>query len=104
MASGVIATLIHDAVSNPTDVIKQRMQMYNSKYNSVIGCMKDVYRTEGIQAFYRSYSTQLVMNIPYQTIHFATYEFFQNMVNINRICGIYVQINNTIFYTLTVES
>ncbi|XP_014097635.1 mitoferrin [Bactrocera oleae] len=84
MASGVIATLIHDAVSNPTDVIKQRMQMYNSKYNSVIGCMKDVYRTEGIQAFYRSYSTQLVMNIPYQTIHFATYEFFQNMLNHER--------------------
>ncbi|CAD6993995.1 mitoferrin [Ceratitis capitata] len=84
MASGAVATLIHDAVSNPTDVIKQRMQMYNSKYNSVIGCMKDVYRNEGIKAFYRSYSTQLVMNIPYQTIHFATYEFFQNMLNHER--------------------
>ncbi|XP_053946226.1 mitoferrin [Anastrepha ludens] len=84
MASGAVATLIHDAVSNPTDVIKQRMQMYNSKYKSVIGCMKDVYRNEGITAFYRSYSTQLVMNIPYQTIHFATYEFFQNMLNHER--------------------
>ncbi|XP_067618616.1 mitoferrin [Eurosta solidaginis] len=84
MASGAVATLIHDAVSNPTEVIKQRMQMYNSKYKTVIGCMKDVYRTEGIHAFYRSYSTQLVMNIPYQTIHFATYEFFQNMLNDER--------------------
>lgn len=84
MASGAIATLIHDAVSNPTEVIKQRMQMYNSKYTSVVGCMKDVYLNEGIKAFYRSYSTQLVMNIPYQTIHFATYEFFQNMLNHER--------------------
>ncbi|XP_036341756.1 mitoferrin-like [Rhagoletis pomonella] len=84
MASGAVATLIHDAVSNPTDVIKQRMQMYNSKYSTVIGCMKDVYRNEGIKAFYRSYSTQLVMNIPYQTLHFATYEFFQNTLNHER--------------------
>lgn len=78
--SGAVATLIHDAVSNPTEVIKQRMQMYNSSYKSVIACMKGVYKNEGIKAFYRSYSTQLVMNIPHQTIHFATYEFFQNMV------------------------
>lgn len=81
MASGAVATLIHDAVSNPTEVIKQRLQMYNSPYRSVVACMKGVYKNEGIKAFYRSYSTQLVMNIPYQTIHFTTYEFFQNMVN-----------------------
>ncbi|XP_068155136.1 mitoferrin [Drosophila tropicalis] len=82
--SGSLATLIHDAISNPTDVIKQRMQMYNSPYTSVLTCMRDVYQKEGIRAFYRSYSTQLVMNIPYQTIHFTTYEFFQNKLNLER--------------------
>lgn len=82
MASGVIATLIHDAVSNPAEVIKQRMQMYNSPYKSVVACLRGVYQSEGLKAFYRSYSTQLVMNIPNQTIHFTTYEFFQNRVGI----------------------
>ncbi|SPP81391.1 mitoferrin [Drosophila guanche] len=82
--SGAVATLIHDAISNPTEVIKQRMQMYNSPYSSVITCMRDVYRKEGFKAFYRSYSTQLVMNIPYQTIHFTTYEFIQNKLNLDR--------------------
>lgn len=85
MASGVIATLIHDAVSNPAEVIKQRLQMYNSPYKSVVDCMRGVYQKEGIKAFYRSYSTQLVMNIPNQTIHFSTYEFFQNMVSQLRV-------------------
>lgn len=84
MTSAVIATLIHDAVSNPTEVIKQRLQMYNSPYKSVIACMKGVYRNEGPKAFYRSYATQLIMNIPHQTIHFMTYEFFQNMLNHER--------------------
>ncbi|XP_073818951.1 mitochondrial iron transporter mitoferrin isoform X1 [Musca autumnalis] len=84
MASGVIATLIHDAVSNPAEVIKQRMQMYNSPYKSVVACLRGVYQNEGIKAFYRSYSTQLVMNIPNQTIHFTTYEFFQNRLNHER--------------------
>jgi len=80
--SGVVATLIHDAISSPTDVIKQRMQMYNSPYTSVISCVRDIYKKEGFKAFYRAYGTQLVMNLPYQTIHFTTYEFFQNTVSL----------------------
>lgn len=81
VVAGVIATLIHDAISNPTEVIKQRLQMYNSPYRTVLGCAVGVYRAEGIRAFYRSYVTQLCMNLPHQTIHFSTYEFFQNKVN-----------------------
>lgn len=80
MVSGVIATIIHDAISNPTEVIKQRLQMYNSPYKTVLQCAVGVYRTEGLKAFYRSYITQLVMNLPHQTLHFSTYELFQNKV------------------------
>lgn len=80
--SAITATLIHDAISNPTEVIKQRLQMRNSPYKSVAHCARMVYRTEGMGAFYRSYVTQLCMNVPYQAIHFSTYEFFQNLVSI----------------------
>lgn len=79
--SAVTATLIHDAISNPTEVIKQRLQMYGSPYKSVIQCARGIYQTEGMKAFYRSYMTQLVMNLPNQALHFSTYEFFQNMVS-----------------------
>lgn len=84
VTSAIAATLIHDAISNPTEVIKQRLQMYNSQFKSVLQCTKVIYKTEGIRAFYRSYSTQLIMNLPYQTIHFTTYEFFQNRLNHDR--------------------
>lgn len=79
-----MATLIHDAISNPTEVIKQRLQMYDSPYKSVVHCARTVFRTEGMSAFYRSYMTQLCMNVPYQAIHFSTYEFFQNLVSLHK--------------------
>lgn len=85
VVSAVSATLMHDAISNPTEVIKQRMQMYNSPYKSVINCAKAVYKQEGLSAFYRSYTTQLVMNLPYHAIHFSTYEFFQELLNKDRL-------------------
>lgn len=55
--------------------------MYDSPYKSVVECAKRVFQQEGFSAFYRSYTTQLVMNLPYQAIHFSTYEFFQEMVS-----------------------
>lgn len=81
VCSAVTATLIHDAISNPTEVIKQRLQMYNSPYKTVFQCARGVFKNEGFKAFYRSYATQLFMNLPHQALHFTTYEFFQNMVS-----------------------
>ncbi|KAJ6653715.1 hypothetical protein lerEdw1_008786 [Lerista edwardsae] len=82
--AGSMATLLHDAVMNPAEVVKQRMQMYNSPYQSVLACVRTVRRTEGWGAFYRSYTTQLTMNVPFQAIHFITYEFMQEQINPHR--------------------
>ncbi|KAG7243905.1 hypothetical protein INR49_006060 [Caranx melampygus] len=46
--------------------------------------LANVTRTEGIGAFYRSYSTQLTMNIPFQAVHFITYELMQEHLNPHR--------------------
>ncbi|XP_018579138.1 mitoferrin-1 [Anoplophora glabripennis] len=80
-ASGCVATLIHDGFMNPAEVVKQRMQMINSPYKSVLQCISYIYRSEGLGAFYRSYTTQLTMNVPFQSIHFMVYEFSQKMIN-----------------------
>ncbi|XP_078522707.1 mitoferrin-1 isoform X1 [Lissotriton helveticus] len=82
--AGSMATLLHDAVMNPAEVVKQRMQMFNSPYKTVMSCIRTVSRTEGLGAFYRSYTTQLTMNIPFQAIHFITYEFMQEQINPDR--------------------
>uniref|UniRef100_A0A8C9NVY0 Solute carrier family 25 member 28 n=1 Tax=Serinus canaria TaxID=9135 RepID=A0A8C9NVY0_SERCA len=83
-AAGCVATLLHDAAMNPAEVVKQRMQMYNSPYQHVMDCVRAVWRNEGAGAFYRSYTTQLTMNIPFQAIHFMTYEFLQEQLNPHR--------------------
>ncbi|XP_062995463.1 mitoferrin-1 isoform X1 [Elgaria multicarinata webbii] len=79
--AGSLATLLHDGVMNPAEVVKQRMQMYNSPYKTVLECIRTVRQTEGLGAFYRSYTTQLTMNIPFQAIHFITYEIMQEQIN-----------------------
>ncbi|XP_033122434.1 mitoferrin-2-like [Anneissia japonica] len=82
--AGSIATLLHDAAMNPVDVVKQRLQMHQSPYKSGIDCMRTIWRSEGSLAFYRSYTTQLTMNIPFQVIHFVTYEIGQETLNPKR--------------------
>lgn len=62
-------------------VVKQRLQMYNSPYKGALNCAKTVYQKEGLRAFYRSYTTQLSMNIPFQVTHFISYEFLQDRFN-----------------------
>lgn len=37
-----------------------------------------------MKAFYRSYTTQLSMNIPFQVTHFVSYEFLQDHFNFER--------------------
>ncbi|XP_015125900.1 mitoferrin-1 [Diachasma alloeum] len=80
-AAGCVATILHDGVMNPAEVVKQRLQMYNSPYRNVLDCVRHIYRTEGIFAFYRSYTTQLAMNVPFQSLHFIAYEFGQSIMN-----------------------
>ncbi|XP_048836115.1 mitoferrin-1 [Brienomyrus brachyistius] len=82
--AGSVATVLHDAVMNPAEVVKQRMQMYNSPYRGLLDCVRSVKRAEGMAAFYRSYSTQLAMNVPFQAVHFVTYEFMQERLNPQR--------------------
>ncbi|RNA29649.1 mitoferrin-2-like [Brachionus plicatilis] len=82
--AGFFATLLHDAVMVPSDTIKQRLQMYNSPYKGIVDCVVRTTRREGFRAFYKSYFTQLSMNIPFQTTHLVTYDFLQTHLNRKR--------------------
>ncbi|KAF7642529.1 hypothetical protein LDENG_00256310 [Lucifuga dentata] len=82
--AGCMATMLHDAIMNPAEVVKQRMQMYNSPYRGVLDCMGSLLRHEGLASFYRSYTTQLTMNVPFQALHFMSYEYLQELLNPHR--------------------
>ena len=80
-AAGASATICSDALMNPFDTMKQRMQLHGSVYRSVAECARSVYRNEGLRAFYVSYPTTLAMTVPFQAIQFATYESASKFVN-----------------------
>ena len=83
-AAALFATVVHDGIMSPAEVVKQRLQMYNSPYRSMLDCTVKVYRSEGLRAFYRSYGTQILMNVPFQCVHFIVYEAMQNATNPER--------------------
>jgi len=62
-------------------VVKQRMQVFNSPYKSCIDCIRAIQHSEGTRAFYRSYGTQLTMNVPFVSLHFVVYESAQDLIN-----------------------
>ncbi|NWV17471.1 MFRN1 protein, partial [Origma solitaria] len=82
--AGSVATLLHDAVMNPAEVVMGRLWVTLRPYTSVLSCVRSVRRTEGLRAFYRSYTTQLSMNVPFQALHFITYELLQERLNPRR--------------------
>ncbi|XP_053207354.1 mitoferrin-1-like [Panonychus citri] len=84
MAAGCLATVFHDAWMNPAETVKQRLQIYNSQYSRAFPCFMSIFRNEGMKAFYRSYTTQLSMNIPFHCVHLVAYEYSQELFNPNR--------------------
>lgn len=82
--AGAGATTCSDALMNPFDVIKQRMQIFGSKYRTFASCAADIYRKEGFRAFYVSYPTTLVMNVPFTATNFTIYESASKILNPNK--------------------
>ena len=60
------------------------MQVFNSPYKSCVHCVRSIYHCEGVKAFYRSYVTQLTMNVPFVSLHFVIYESAQDLINPTR--------------------
>ncbi|KAK0188806.1 mitochondrial carrier domain-containing protein [Armillaria mellea] len=79
--AGASATTAADALMNPFDVIKQRMQVHKSQFRSVFTCARVVYRNEGLAAFYVSYPTTLAISIPFNAIQFTVYEQVKRILN-----------------------
>lgn len=74
-ASGVAATIAADALMNPFDTIKQRLQLQTTSHSLSMWRMSvEIYRNEGFGAFFYSYPTTLAMNIPFAALNFVIYE------------------------------
>lgn len=82
--AGACATTCSDALMNPFDVVKQRMQISSAKYPSVFSCIRQVYASEGLKAFYVSYPTTLAMSVPFSACNFTVYDSVSKALNPQR--------------------
>mmetsp|Transcript_19096 Transcript_19096/g.67449 ORF Transcript_19096/g.67449 Transcript_19096/m.67449 type:complete len:316 (-) Transcript_19096:139-1086(-) len=78
-AAGALSTTLHDAFLTPMDMVKQRLQL--GQYSSVAACVRATVRNEGFSAFYRSYPTTVLMNIPYAATVVAVNESAKEVLN-----------------------
>ncbi|GMM52899.1 Fe(2+) transporter [Starmerella bacillaris] len=81
--AGAAATITSDAFMTPFDVIKQRMQLQSGNTN-LLRAASQIWRNEGISAFYVSYPITIMMNIPFTAINFAVYDNVSHMLNPQR--------------------
>merc|ERR1719464_244588 len=69
---GAVATVVHDMIITPTDVVKQRLQL--GRYHGTFDCVLNVWRHEGLAAFYRSLPTTLISECPFHGVLVASNE------------------------------
>lgn len=84
-ACGAMATVAHDMVLTPSDVVKQRLQL--GGYKGTLDCVTSVYRSEGAMAFYRSLPATLAMNAPYMGVLVAANESMKRLLDLNGFRG-----------------
>lgn len=77
--AGSAATVVSEALMNPFDVIKQRMQLQTG--SSFLGTIGRIYQKEGFKAFYYSYPTTITMTIPFTALNFVVYESSAKILN-----------------------
>lgn len=79
--AAVVATVAHEGTMTPIEVVKQRLQQHNSPYSSSSDCIRSTFKQEGFRAFYRSFTTQIIMSVPFQITHLLTYEWLNYRLN-----------------------
>mmetsp|Transcript_24100 Transcript_24100/g.71732 ORF Transcript_24100/g.71732 Transcript_24100/m.71732 type:complete len:344 (-) Transcript_24100:434-1465(-) len=78
---GATATLCHDCILTPMDLVKQRMQL--GCYSSVGDCLRVVLKREGVVGLYRSVPTTLLMNVPFGSVLVAANESIKLWLGVN---------------------
>ena len=78
LASGAFAGLIGQTTSYPLDVVRRRMQtegvVNNVKYQSIVGTISYVFRTEGMRGIYKGVTMNWIKGPISVTVSFNVYD------------------------------
>ena len=86
---GAIAGFVSQTVSYPVDTVRRRLQLQGSvvgekMYSSAFDCIRQIYKSEGMFAFYRGLTTNLMRAAPNTAIQFTAYEQFCKWLNLKK--------------------
>jgi solute carrier family 25 iron transporter 28/37 len=77
------ATIGHDSVSVPFDVVKQHMQIDGHRHhNSSLACLRCIVRDHGVKALVKSIPTTVAMNMPHISTHWVVYEEMKQLLRL----------------------
>ena len=76
LSCGALAEGTASILFTPMDVLKQKLQVQPKAKTFAI--VKDLYRTHGLNGFYKGYAWTQAVFIPFSAIYFASYERFKS--------------------------
>ncbi|XP_053138282.1 calcium-binding mitochondrial carrier protein SCaMC-2 isoform X3 [Hemicordylus capensis] len=79
LVAGSLAGAIAQSSIYPMEVLKTRMALRKTgQYLGMLDCAKNIFRKEGVMAFYKGYIPNMLGIIPYAGIDLAVYETLKN--------------------------
>ena len=81
MTTGVCASIISIAVTNPVDVIKTRMMNFPGE-GSMKAVAAGIYKQEGAKAFYKGALLGWLRLGPHTVVTFTTFEYLRSLAGI----------------------
>ncbi|XP_037634191.1 calcium-binding mitochondrial carrier protein SCaMC-2-A isoform X2 [Sebastes umbrosus] len=77
--AGSLAGVIAQSTIYPMEVLKTRLALRTTgQYSGISDCAKQIFRREGLRAFYKGYVPNMLGIIPYAGIDLAVYETLKN--------------------------
>ncbi|XP_053182230.1 calcium-binding mitochondrial carrier protein SCaMC-2-A [Scomber japonicus] len=78
-AAGSLAGVMAQSTIYPMEVLKTRLALRTTgQYSGISDCAKQIFRREGLAAFYKGYIPNMLGIIPYAGIDLAVYETLKN--------------------------
>lgn len=89
VSSSLTAKFLTSCITYPHEVVRARQQdtrMHDNQSKSVFKVIKRIYKNEGLKAFHRGFSLNLLRMLPQNAVMFLLYESLSNLIT--QHCGV----------------
>lgn len=87
MASGTLAGLVQVSLTYPLEVMRTRLSLSDSlnlsggvRYRGISDCMIQIYKSEGITAFYKGIGPTFISGAPYVGLQMTFFDLFKKLL------------------------